>query len=325
MIVPPASLPRFSWENLKVNDDLGRVEGVVSESAVRAHAFAIGDNPDRYLRGLDGNPCVPPSLLVNDLLKMVLLGYDGSNGAYGGLHTKAVIDYLAPLGIGERVTVTGTHVAKYVRKGRRYRTLLSQAVRHDGLVIARLLATETVLYDVTDRPDEGDIPKHWASHLPHVEGRLPDGDALRARPGQALAEGIVLGPIARDVSIEQSVVFSGYPFSWAQEKPLAVRQSLHTNPDVARKAGYPAPVAQGMLCAAHHTSLLLDHFGSRVNQGAQLALSFVSPILVGTTLHSHALVDEEVNAGGTRFTGLRVATRNADGQLVAAGHARVPA
>ncbi len=45
MIVPPASLPKFSWDNLKVNDDLGRVEGVVSESAVRAHAFAIGDNP----------------------------------------------------------------------------------------------------------------------------------------------------------------------------------------------------------------------------------------------------------------------------------------
>lgn len=323
MIAPPTHLPKFSWENLRVNDDLGRVEGVVSESAVRAHAFAIGDDPGRYLRDPGARPCVPPSLLVNDLLKMVLLGYDGSNGAYGGLHTKAVIDYLAPLAIGERVTVTGTHVAKYVRKGRRYRTLLSQAVREDGLVIARLLATETVLYDVTDRTDEGDIPKHWATDLPHVEGDIP-ADALRANPGDAIGKGMVLGPIARDVSIEQSVVFSGYPFSWAQEKPVAVRQSLHTNPDIAKKAGYPAPVAQGLLCAAHHTSLLLDHFGNRVNQGTQLALSFVSPILVGTTLHSHALVDDELSAGGARFTGLRLATRNADGQLIAAGHARVP-
>lgn len=325
MIVPPASLPKFSWDNLKINDDLGRVEGVVSEAAVRAHAFAIGDNPDRYLRDLDSSPCVPPSLLVNDLLKLVLLGYDGSNGAYGGLHTKAVIDYLAPLAIGERVSITGTHVAKYVRKGRRYRTLLSQAVRHDGLVIARLLATETVLYDVTDRSDEGDIPNHWASQLPHVDGRAPDSSARQASPGAPLEQGMVLGPIARDVSIEQSVVFSGYPFSWAQEKPVAVRQSLHTNPDVAKKAGYPAPVAQGLLCAAHHTSLLLNQFGSQVTRGAQLALSFVSPILVGTTLHSHAVVDGELNAGGTRFTGLQVATRNADGQLVAAGRARVPA
>jgi acyl dehydratase len=323
VIIPPALLPRFSWENLKINDDLGRVEGVISASAVRAHAFAIGDNPNRYLRSADGSPFVPPSLLVNDLLKMVLLGYDGSNGAYGGLHTKAVIDYVAPLAVGERVTVTGTHVAKYARKGRRYRTLLSQAVREDGLVIARLLATETVLYDVTDRPDEGEIPKHWAASLPHVDGSIPEG-ALRAAPGVAIAKGMVLGPISRDVSIEQSVVFSGYPFSWAQERPVAVRQSLHTNPDIAKKAGYRAPVAQGLLCAAHHTSLLLDHFGSRVTQGAQIALSFVSPVLVGKTLRSHALVDDEVNAGGTRFTALKLATKNADGQLIAAGHARVP-
>lgn len=323
MIVPPASLPRFSWENLRVNDDLGRVEGRITESAVRAHAYAIGDNPDRYLRDLRDSPCVPPSLLVNDLLKMVLLGYDGSNGAYGGLHTKAVIDYLAPLGVGEHVTVTGTHVAKYVRKGRRYRTLLSQAVRQDGVVVARLLATETVLYDVTDRPDEGEIPKHWASQMPQVDGAIPD-NAPRATPGMPVHAGMVLGPIARDVSIEQSVVFSGYPFSWAQDKPLAVRQSLHTNPEIAKKAGYAAPVAQGLLCAAHQTSLLLDQFGERVHHGAQIALSFVSPILVGTTLHSHAIVDEEVNAGGERFTALRLATKNGNGQLVVVGQARIP-
>lgn len=324
MIVPPAMLPRFSWENLKINDDLGRVEGAVSESDVRAHAFAIGDNPDRYLRDLEGGPCVPPSLLVNDLLKMVLLGYDGSNGAYGGLHTKAVIDYIAPLRVGEQVVLTGTHVAKYVRKGRRYRTLLSQAVRPDGMVIARLLATETVLYDVAERPDEGNVPNHWASQLPHVEGAVPD-DAVYAQPGQAIREGTVLGPLVRGISIEQSVVFSGYPFAWAQEKPSAVRQSLHTNPEVAKKAGYSAPVAQGLICAAHHTSLLLDHFGTRLMRGGQVSLAFVSPVLVGSTLHSHAIVDGSASAGGTSFTGLRVFTRSEDGTLLAAGHARVPA
>ena len=323
MIVPPASLPRFSWENLHVNDELGRVEGVVTEAAVRAHAYAIGDRPERYLNELGDRPCVPPSLLVNDLLKMVLLGYDPSNGAYGGLHTKAGIDYLAPLAIGERVVVTGTHVAKYVRKGRRYRTLLSEAARADGTVVARLLATETVLYDVTDRPDEGALHPHWSADLPHVDGAIPAA-ARRVPAGETGQAGTVLGPIARDVSIEQSVVFSGYPFSWAQDKAVAVRQSLHTNPEIAQKAGYDAPVAQGLLCAAQQTSLLLDHFGERVLRGAQLALSFVAPILVGTRLHSHALVDGELATEGASMTALRLATRNEAGQLVAAGHARVP-
>lgn len=324
MISPPATLPRFSWDNLQVDDDLGRVEGVVDESAVRAHAFAIGDNPERYLQGFGNTGSyVPPSLLVNDLLKMVLLGYDGSHGAYGGLHTKAVIDYAAPLAIGEHVTITGTHIAKYARKGRRYRTLLSQAVRKDGTVVARLLATETVLYDVTDRPDEGEIPKHWASQLPHVDGEIPT-NAVNARTGRQVEPGMVLGPMSRNITLEQSVIFSGYPFSWAREQPVALRQSLHTNPDIAKKAGYPAPVAQGLMCAAHHTSLLLDHFGERVTRGAQLALSFVSPVLVGTILNSHAIADDERDVGGTRLSTLRLATKNAEGKLMAVGRARVP-
>src|SRR5690606_29915051 len=88
VISRPVFRPRFSWENLCAHDDLGRVEGVIDESAVRAHAYAIGDDAERYLKGFGAGPCVPPSLVVNDLLKMVLLGYDDSDGSYGGLHTK---------------------------------------------------------------------------------------------------------------------------------------------------------------------------------------------------------------------------------------------
>ena len=320
MITRPVFRPRFSWESLRTNDDLGRVEGVIDESAVRAHAYAIGDDAERYLKGFGAGPCVPPSLVVNDLLKMVLLGYDDSDGSYGGLHTKAAIDYLAPVPIGEHVILTGTHVAKYARKGRRYRTLASQATGRDGTVYAQLMATETVLYDVEpDRPDEGEIPEHWAVGRPLGSGDIPM-DAPRATPGQPLTPGMVLGPITRRVSLEQSVVFSGFPFSWAREEQVAVRQSLHTNPEIATRAGYTAPVAQGLLCAAHHTTLLLDHFGPRVFRGAQLALSFVAPVLIGTDLTSHAIVESAEGAQGARV--LRLATKNGDGRLTAVGYPR---
>lgn len=323
-ITPPTTVPRFTWENLHVGDDLGHVEGIVDEAAVRAHAFAIGDTPERYLNGIGAaGPVVPPSLLVNDLLKLFLIGYDCTPPWPGGLHTRAQIEYPAPLPLGERVAITGSHIAKYIKRGRRYRSCLSEATRADGTVVARMIATETVGYRIEGDADSSEPPVNWADGLPRVSGVIPEG-AVSLAPGEHIHAGAVLGPIARSVSLEQSVIFSGYPFGWAREKAEPLRQGLHTNPEIARNAGYPAPVAQGLMSASHMTSLLLDHFGERVFQGARLSLSFVSPVIAGTTLTTHGVVGTPVSDASREWTSLELASRNSEGSLTTVGYARVP-
>lgn len=323
-VTRPSAPPRFTWDNLHVGDNLGRVEGVVDESAVRAHAFAIGDDPQRYLGGIGASgPIVPPSLLVNDLLKLFLLGYDCTPPWPGGLHTRAQIEYLRPVSLDETVVITGSHVAKYVKRGRRYRSCLSQAALSDGTVVARMLATETVGYDISTEQDSGMVPDDWASDFPRVEGVIP-ADAPRAIPGQPLGEGTVLGPLVRDISLEQSVVFSGYPFGWAKESSEALRQGLHTNPDIARTAGFSAPVAQGLLSASQLTALLLDQFGENVMHGSRLSLSFVSPVIVGTSLSSLALTQPTVEINDTPHSSVQLSSRNSQGSLVTVGYAQVP-
>jgi hypothetical protein len=319
-IVRPPNAPKFSWENLTINDDLGHVTGRVTEGAVLAHAFSIGENPELFTDGLPGiGPFVPPSLLVNDLLKLFLVGYDCSEpGVGGGLHTKSVIKYHAPLPIGAEVTITGSHIAKYVRGGRRHRSVRSN-VRSGEKLIAEMLATETVGYSSDNGPDIGDIPENWSDGYPKISGVL-DQTESKAQRNKTVAPGTVVGPVTRFAGLEQSVMFSGYPFAWAQEKPF-FRQGLHTNFDVAERAGYPVPVVQGLLSAGHLTTLLLKQFGTKLFDGSELALKFVGPVLSGTKLTSHAVVDKNGSADAWL---LSLATKGDDNALKTVGYAKVP-
>lgn len=317
----PAVTPPFSWDNIRVNDDLGQVEGVITEGAVLAHAFAIGEDPQIYLKGIDGlGAFVPPSLLVNDLLKLFLIGYDCSIlGSAGGLHTKAQIKIHAPIAIGASITITGSHIAKFIKGGRRCRSVASR-VSAGGTVLAEMLATETVGFGTDNGPDTEGEPANWAASLPKVDPVCPPG-APRALPGQALSAGMLLGPRRRWVGFEQSLVFSGFPYGWAQERP-ELRQGLHTNYEVAQRAGYPAPLAQGLLSAGHLSAMLLEQVGAAFFNGTELALNFVAPVIVGTTLVSHGVVQPPSPAAGDAQL-VSLITQDAEGSVKTAGYARL--
>ena len=318
----PEHRPPFSWENIRVNDELGRVEGVITEGTVLAHAFAIGEDPQTYLQGFDGlGPFVPPSLLVNDLLKLFLIGYDCSIlGSAAGLHTKAQIKIHAPIPIGSTVSITGRHIAKFIKGGRRSRSVASR-VSANGVLLAEMLATETVGFGTDHGPDTEGEPANWAAALPRVSPVFPSA-APRATPGRPLSPGMALGPRRRWVGYEQSLLFSGFPYGWAQERP-ELRQGLHTNYEVAQRGGYPAPIAQGLLSAGHLSALLLEQVGKDYFNGTELALNFVAPVVVGTTLISHAVVQPaRVEDGGAQL--LSLVTVDAEGSVKTAGYARLP-
>lgn len=310
-VTTPEARPRFSWDHLQIDDDLGRVEGVIGADAVRAHAFAIGDDPERYLTGYDSGPFVPPTLLSNELLKLFFLGYDVGARVGVGLHTRSQIEYLEPVRIGEPVLITGRHIAKYVKRGRRYRSCLSTVERPEGTVLARMVATETVGYHVHDQPDEGTVPSDWAAGLPPI-------------PAEPPADSDLIGPRNARISFEQSVLFSGLPFAWARDELEPVRQGTHTNPEAARAAGFGRPIAQGLLSASHLTLLLMDRFGDRVLRGATLSFAFIKPVLVQSDLTCHAVVTEPIRTGTGAFDTIQLVARLDDGNTATVGYGRIP-
>lgn len=315
--LPPAQ-PRFTWDNIAVGDDLGLVSGRVSESHVRAHAFAIDESAARYLDREDGNRLVPSTLFINDLLKLFLLGYDCTPPMVGGLHTRAVIDIVRPVAVGEEVTVTGSHVAKYIRRGRRYRSCRSAVTGSDGVEAIRMLATETVGFDVLSEQDSGEMPENWAADLPRVTTEVGPDDAPYV-PGAEPRAGDVIRSSPRSVSYEQSIVFSGFPFSWAQPTPQPLRRGIHTEPAIAEAAGYPAPVAQGLMSASHIISTVLEDLGDSAPGASSFSFSFIAPVLVGSTLTAVAVIDE-VTAEAVH---LHAFAKDEQERIVTVGHARV--
>ncbi len=319
-VVTPDSPPRFNWDNLRVGDDLGRVEGAVDESAVRAHTFAIGDDGGSYVSGMGDAPLVPPTLFINDLLKLFLLGYDCSPPMVSGLHTRALVDILAPVQVGQQVEITGSHVAKFMRRGRRHRACLSTLRSAEGAELIRMLAVETVGFERFDEPDSPEQPENWADGLPKISGLVPDG-AVELQPGDEPVVGGVIHDAPRTVSYEQSVVFSGFPYAWAYEKPQPIRRSsIHISPEKAAESGYDAPVAQGLISASHIISTTARHFGERVLHGSSYSFSFVAPVLVGTQLTTTLVIDE-VSADEVL---LHAFTKNADGKMVTVAYIKVP-
>lgn len=299
--------PEFTWENIRVNDDLGVVSGAITEDAVRAHAFSIGDDPARYLSSTSGS-VAPPTLVSNELLKLFFLGYEFPPPFKAGLHTRAQISYHSPILVGEPIELRGTHIARYVRRGRRYRVQHSQATKADGSVAVEMIATETVGYDVRDEPDTGEVPQDWAS------------SAAPVNPADHPRE-VAASPLRR-ISYEQSVLFSGLPFSWAHEAPRPVHSGTHTNADNAEAAGYDKPIVQGLLPAAHLTVELMDHYGERIYRGTRISFAFLSPVFVRSSIRTTCVAMPE-HAAQAEEPALLFATDEA-GRLTTIGHVRVP-
>ena len=109
----PAQPKRYAWENLEVGDQLGPVEGVVSDFYVKTHAYAVDDFGDWYLKdspfcGRIGHP----TLLANDILRLFMLGYDMAPPFPGGLHAKNELEFLGPAFVGEKVIIQGSHESR---------------------------------------------------------------------------------------------------------------------------------------------------------------------------------------------------------------------
>ncbi|WP_445818633.1 MaoC family dehydratase [Bradyrhizobium sp. WU425] len=105
------------------------------------------------------------------------------------------------------------------------------------------------------------------------------------------------------------------------QDPPNLRQGLHTSYEIARRAGFPVPVVQGLLSAGQLSSLLLRHFGLKMFDGAELALKFISPLLIGSRLTSHATVVE----GRTDDDWLlQLAARDGSKTVKTVGYAKVP-
>ncbi|MGH8667540.1 MAG: MaoC family dehydratase [Burkholderiales bacterium] len=100
-----------------------------------------------------------------------------------------------------------------------------------------------------------------------------------------------LPPLTKSISQRQIDCYSGV-------RP----RSIHTDPDWARKKGFRAPLAQGMMSTAYVSEMMVAFLGEGFVQGGRMAVKFVKPVFVGDTLTMHGVVRDKhpAQAGRTR-------------------------
>ena len=98
-------------------------------------------------------------------------------------------------------------------------------------------------------------------------------------------------------------------------------RSIHTDEEWARKKGFRAPLAQGMMSTAYVSEMMTNFLGEGFVKGGTLSMAFLQPVYAGDTLTVHGVVKEKRPEGAATRVVVEVWCENQEGERTAAGTA----
>ena len=111
-------------------------------------------------------------------------------------------------------------------------------------------------------------------------------------PAAAIRVGDELPPLAKTIAQRQIDAYSGV-------RP----KSIHTDAEWARRKGFAAPLAQGLMSTAYVSQMMVQLLGEGFVRGGRISVAFIKPVLVGDTLTMHGAVAAKDSEGAnTRVT-----------------------
>ncbi|MFC7397850.1 hypothetical protein ACFQU1_11690 [Chelatococcus sp. GCM10030263] len=306
-----AGLKEPVFENLEIPEQLGPVTITVDDHKIKRFSFTQDDYGPWYLQGcpnFGGARIGQPALLGNDLVQLFTTRYRASKTV--GFHTEEQMWFDSPVKIGERVTLSGTYVEAYERRGQGYVVMEAQAVGEDGRSIVRHRGVEIL------RTVPGLIAGRGASETPErrVTGEVP----ADARPIEAVAAdtcvGDVLAPLKKTFTAEQTAVFS---------RIGEFVRNTHNDLQIAREAKLPTLIVQGQQQYGAAAELMARVFGAAWFTQGWLKMKFIKPLQIFDPVEFSGVVTSVTkDPEGWRLIELEVwARRASDGKLTAVGWA----
>lgn len=135
------------------------------------------------------------------------------------------------------------------------------------------------------------------------------------KANRGLAIGAVIEQRKYEITQEKINIYSRYVFGGKDTK------NIHTDDEVARRAGLPRALAQGRYPIGYLSEVLLDLFGKGWIQGGRLDVALVKPIFPGDTITVHGIVREKLPEKGFTRIVLEVWLENQNGEKATAGTA----
>jgi len=119
-----------------------------------------------------------------------------------------------------------------------------------------------------------------------------------------------LNPLAKPISQRQIDCYSGV-------RP----KSIHTDAEWARKKGFAAPLAQGMMSTAYVSEMMTAFLGEGFVKGGKMSVKFIKPVLAGDTLMMNGRVKEKLPEGSRTRIVVEFWCENQDGVKTMVGEA----
>jgi len=262
--------------------------------------YPLADRFQRYIHAIDNNhpwhhgrspwgpPVAPPSIL--GLAAMRFLDQVGPVPP-GTLHTRQEIETEAALRLDRQPIAYGRFSGKFEKRGRKYFTFETRWRDETGLILGKSRVT------MAFPPNPG--PAHQAT-----------------TPGQAPAQRkSELPPITRTLTLDKITAYS-------EDSANALRgKSIHIHPEIARAAGFPAPVAQGLMTFDYMSELMENALGKEWYSYSRLEATFLLPVLAGDTVTASGHLQTRYLEGAVERLVYDLWAQNQRGDLVAAATA----
>ncbi|MDX3926213.1 MAG: MaoC/PaaZ C-terminal domain-containing protein [Shinella sp.] len=303
--MPPSTFKDPTYENVYIGESFGPVELVLDDFFLRSYAYALDDYSGMKI--VDGivKPVgyVPPHMIVSDLMQIFLTVYDRDKVV--GLHQKEEVIHYKPVPVGATLTLTGTYTDKYMKRGKGYTVLESIARDEQGDIVILQKSTEVMRI-----PDDIKVGTGSAEPDRRVSPRkLPAERADRISVGTAV--GTALRPLTKQVRQAQMSVFTGVEFH---------KQGIHTNLEIARKAGLRDCIAQGMMESCWASQYLSALFGHAFLSTGRHFSTYLTPIYPKDVITIDGVVTSSEPENGGRRVEVEYWLTNQEGQTTAVGY-----
>jgi len=302
MSVTPPVLERPTFDAIRVGDELGPVRLRVDDHFRRRYGFTV---EDATARDAPDGSAVTALAVVNDLLRLFNTRFDPDDDF--GIHQKEEIWLHAPVPVGEELVLTGRFTEKYVRRGKGYYVAEAEArSAGDGALHVRHRITEIAELPPGTPMGTGD---GGATAARTVRGEAAPGRPLARRIADARPGDPVAGPRV-EMRQDQMSIFSNVHAFW---------RSVHTDLEMAQRAGHERTLAQGLMGASWIGQMARDLFGETWEHSGHLDLRFLVPVHAGDVLSTHGVVLERTGGDGSERAELEVWIENQRGERVTVG------
>lgn len=303
------ALKEPTYEAVEVGEIFGPVEVVVDDHYIKSGAFALDDDTPWYRS--DDNPfggrIAPSTIIAKDLVALFCTKYDPSRVV--GLHQKEEVWFHNPVRLGRTLTLTGTYVDKYEKRGKGYVVLDCKAHDDEGRLVVRQRSTEIMRIPENIKLGEGSSA---GAGDERVSPSWPDDKTPVARASAEVTPGTPVVPLTKTAHQDQMSVFSGCGRHW---------KNIHTEIAVAHKAGMRTTLAQGMMETCWTSEMLGRFFGPAWLSSGWIRMAYLQPVYEGDRITCRAVVKNRSTEDGATKLELEVWCENQDGLMTAAGWA----